>query len=214
MNYCFKVELQPPENVRSFQNVEAMSTACKNTSSSDPFGSNNYMNLLPERVELRSPSIPSNSLGTISNDEGPPKISDELINGVKQVLVIDDDQDSVLTVKACLESYKIGGDNVGSGFQVIEVTTYTDPVKALLEFKPYRYDLLLVDINMPTVNGYELVEKITRLDFNIKVCFMSSGEVSYEALREIRHPSKSFGCFIKKPATKDYLVNRVVQELF
>jgi hypothetical protein len=67
---------------------------------------------------------------------------------------------------------------------------------------------------MPTVNGYELVEKITRLDLNIKVCFMSSGEVSYEALREIRHPSKSFGCFIKKPATKDYLVNRVVQELF
>ena len=94
------------------------------------------------------------------------------------------------------------------------MTTYTDSVKALLEFKPYRYDLLLVDINMPTVNGYELVEKITRLDLNIKVCFMSSGEVSYEALREIRHPSKSFGCFIKKLATKDYLVNRVVQELF
>jgi len=67
---------------------------------------------------------------------------------------------------------------------------------------------------MPTVNGYELVEKIIRLDLNIKVCFMSSGEVNYEAIREINHPVKSFGCFIKKPATRDYLINRVTQELF
>jgi two-component SAPR family response regulator len=91
---------------------------------------------------------------------------------------------------------------------------YVNPVAALVDFKPYFYDLLLVDINMPTVNGYELVEKIIKLDLNIKVCFMSSGEINYEAIREIRHPAKSFGCFIKKPATKDYLVNRVVQELF
>ena len=91
---------------------------------------------------------------------------------------------------------------------------YVNPVAALVEFKPYFYDLLLVDINMPTVNGYELVEKIIKLDLNIKVCFMSSGEINYEAIREIHHPAKSFGCFIKKPATKDYLVNRVVQELF
>ena len=102
----------------------------------------------------------------------------------------------------------------GSEFQVMEVTMYSNPVTALVEFKPYYYDILLVDINMPTVNGYELVEKITKLDLNIKVCFMSSGEVNYEAIREISHPVKSFGCFIKKPATRDYLINRVVQELF
>jgi DNA-binding NarL/FixJ family response regulator len=78
----------------------------------------------------------------------------------------------------------------------------------------YYYDLLLVDINMPSINGYELVEKITRLDLNIKVCFMSSGEANSEALQEIYHPARSFGCFIRKPATNDYLIKRVAQELY
>ncbi len=53
-------------------------------------------------------------------------------------------------------------DNQGTEFQVMEVNMYSNPVTALVEFKPYYYDLLLVDINMPTVNGYELVEKITK----------------------------------------------------
>jgi hypothetical protein len=67
---------------------------------------------------------------------------------------------------------------------------------------------------MPDINGYELVEKITKLDLNIKICFMSAGELNYEAIREIHHPTKSFGCFIKKPATAEYLVKRVSLELF
>jgi CheY-like chemotaxis protein len=66
----------------------------------------------------------------------------------------------------------------------------------------YYYDLLLVDINMPSINGYELAEKKTRLDLNIK------------ALQEIYHPARSFGCFIRKPATNDYLIKRVAQELY
>ena len=66
---------------------------------------------------------------------------------------------------------------------------------------------------MPGVNGYELVEKTVRLDLNIKVCFMTSGEINYEAITEIRHPARSIGCFIKKPTGADYLVNRVMQEL-
>jgi CheY-like chemotaxis protein len=64
----------------------------------------------------------------------------------------------------------------GEDYQVVAVTTYINPITALIEFKPYYYDLLLVDINMPSVDGYEFVEKIVKLDLNIKVCFMSSGE--------------------------------------
>jgi CheY-like chemotaxis protein len=132
----------------------------------------------------------------------------------KLVLLIDDDYDSAFTVKSCLEShYRQNTEESESQFHPIEVTIYVDPVLALLEFEPYNYDLLLVDINMPSINGYELVEKILKLDLNIKICFMSAGEINYEALREIRHPSKSFGCFIKKPASCTYLVNRVLQEL-
>ena len=149
----------------------------------------------------------------LQEDTETSKVGDELDSIIKQVLVIDDDIDSAIAIRTCLESH-FKKDAQGSEYQVMEVTMYSNPVTALVDFKPYYYDLVLVDINMPTVNGYELVEKIIRLDLNIKVCFMSSGEVNYEAIREIHHPVKSFGCFIKKPATRDYLINRVVQELF
>jgi CheY-like chemotaxis protein len=135
----------------------------------------------------------------------------------KQVLVIDDNYDSAFTIKSCLESHfrqDTEGIESKSEFHPIQVTVYVDPLLALKEYKPYYYDLLLVDINMPSINGYELVEKIIKLDLNIKICFMSAGEINYEAIRGIRHPSKSFGCFIKKPASSTDLVNRVLQELY
>ena len=141
------------------------------------------------------------------------KVGNELASVTKKILVIVVDLDSAIAIRTCLETY-FKKDAQGSEFQVMEVSMYSNPVTALAEFKPYYYDLVLVDINMPTVNGYELVEKIVKLDLNIKVCFMSSGEVNYEAIREIHHPVESFGCFIKKPATRDYLINRVIQELF
>lgn len=141
------------------------------------------------------------------------KLLDKQNGNIKQVLVIDDHFDSAFTVKSCLEShYKQNTE--GLEFHPIHVTVYVDPLLALTEFKPYYYDLLLVDIDMPSMNGYEMVEKIVKLDPNIKICFMSAGEINHEAIREIRHPSRSFGCFIKKPASSTYLVNRVLQELY
>ncbi len=80
------------------------------------------------------------------------------------------------------------------------------------EFKPNFYDLLLGDIKMPHMNGFELCEKILAIDINVKVCFMSSVEINRKALREI-YPSLSIGCFIRKPVTIDYLVKRIMSEL-
>ena len=83
---------------------------------------------------------------------------------------------------------------------------------ALSEFKPNFYDLLLVDINMPRMNGFELCEKVFAIDINVRVCFMSSGEIKREALREI-YPTRQEGCFMRKPMTIDYLLNRIRSEL-
>ena len=94
----------------------------------------------------------------------------------------------------------------------IEVYTSNDPILALNEFKPNFYDLLLVDINMPYMNGFELCEKILAIDINVKVYFMSAGEINREALREI-YPSLGVGCFIRKPVTIDYLLERIRSEL-
>jgi CheY-like chemotaxis protein len=164
----------------------------------------------PNRAVL---SKSSSSNKTTTQNTKSFEVGYELENVTKHILVIDDDLDSAITIRSCLESY-FKKDAHGSQFQAMEVTMYSNPVTALVEFKPYYYDLVLVDINMPTVNGYELVEKIIKLDLNIKVCFMSSGELNYEAIREIHHPVKSFGCFIRKPATRDYLIKRVIDELY
>jgi two-component SAPR family response regulator len=89
---------------------------------------------------------------------------------------------------------------------------YNHPAVALSEFKPNFYDLLLTDINMPYMNGFELCKKILELDVNVRVCFVSATKVNIEALREV-YPSLSFGCFIKKPVTIEYLVKRLLAEL-
>src|SRR5262249_17004967 len=66
----------------------------------------------------------------------------------------------------------------------IEVYTSNNPVMTLSEFKPNFYDLLLVDINMPYMNGFQLCEKKLAIDINVRICFMSSGEINRKALHE------------------------------
>jgi len=62
------------------------------------------------------------------------------------------------------------------------------------------------------MNGFELCEKMLAIDINVKVCFISSGEINLDALREI-YPAINVGCFIRKPVTIDYLVKRIMSEL-
>jgi CheY-like chemotaxis protein len=127
----------------------------------------------------------------------------------KRILIVDDDEDVTITFKAAIED---SNRNHNDADRRIEVHTSNNPVKALREFKPNFYDLLLVDINMPHMNGFELSEKILTIDINVRICFMSSAEINREALREIC-PSLSVGCFIRKRVSMDYLVNRIMSEL-
>ena len=71
---------------------------------------------------------------------------------------------------------------------------------------------MLIDINMPYMNGFELCEKLLKMDINIRVCFISAGEINQEAIREI-HPSINIGCFIKKPVSMEDLVKKIKAEL-
>jgi CheY-like chemotaxis protein len=123
------------------------------------------------------------------------------------MLIVDDDADVTTTFKKVIED----SNNIDVNKR-IEVYISNDPVIALSEFKPNFYDLLLVDINMPHMNGFELCEKIFAIDINVRVCFMSSGEINWEALRKI-YPTRQEGCFIRKPVTTDYLLKRIRSEL-
>ena len=120
----------------------------------------------------------------------------------KRILIVDDDSDITFTLR-------IGLENNDTAMQVY---SYNNPVNALIDFKPNFYDLLLIDVNMPLMNGFELCEKLLQKDINVKVCFMTSGEINMDAAREV-HPLKSIGCFIKKPITTDALARRIRAEL-
>jgi CheY-like chemotaxis protein len=118
----------------------------------------------------------------------------------KTVLLIDDDPD-VTTV------FGLGLQDEG-----FDVHTYNDPLEALSQFRPDFYDLLLIDINMPRMNGIDLSIKILELDTNVKICFITAGDANIEVLREL-YPNRSIGCYIKKPVTIDNLVRRIKAEL-
>jgi CheY-like chemotaxis protein len=118
----------------------------------------------------------------------------------KRILIVDDEKDITLAFKVGIEDSKAYTN------RKIEVYTYNDPVIALSEFKPNFYDLLLVDIKMPDMNGFELSERILAIDINVKVCFMSSGEINQEAQREI-YPTRQEGCFIRKQLLRIIYLN-------
>jgi CheY-like chemotaxis protein len=126
----------------------------------------------------------------------------------KLILIIDDDPDITLTFKKGLESENNNKNNM----TFFKVYAYNNPLEALSQFKPNFYDLLLIDINMPKMNGFELSTKILELDINPRICFMSSGQINQEALRE-QYPTLSIGCFITKPVTIEYLFKRIKAEL-
>ena len=117
-----------------------------------------------------------------------------------KILLVDNEADVTITFKAILQE---------AGFIV---NTYEDPLIALSNFIPRFYDLVILDIEMPKMNGIELSRQLLELNSNVKICFITAGEANIEVLREL-YPSRDIGCFIKKPVTIDQLVRRVKAEL-
>ena len=117
-----------------------------------------------------------------------------------KILLVDNEADVIITFKAILQD---------AGFIV---NTYEDPLIALSNFIPHFYDLVILDIGMPKMNGIELSRQLLVLDSNVKICFITAGEANIEVLREL-YPSRAIGCFINKPVTIDQLVKRVKAEL-
>ena len=78
----------------------------------------------------------------------------------RRILVVDDEVDVAYTMKKVLEE---------SG--LFEVDSFTDPELALSTFSPKRYDLVISDIRMPKIDGFELYKRIKIIDDKVKVCF-------------------------------------------
>jgi DNA-binding response OmpR family regulator len=153
-------------------------------------------------------STGNNQLPADSNLQSQSIVSEKLSPFSKRILIVDDDPDITFTFKMAFEdANRISGNKVS-----FHVNTYNDPLLALSEFKPHFYDLMLVDIEMPKMNGFDFCVKIFEVDLNPKVCFIVSAPINQEALRD-QYPSLSIGCFIETPVTIDNLIKRVKEEL-
>lgn len=117
----------------------------------------------------------------------------------KRVLIVDDEPDVNLAVKIVLEE---------NGFQV---NTFTDPFLALQNFRKEAgmYDLLMLDIKMPDMNGFELYKQIKKIDDKVKVCFLTAGEMDYEQFRKELFSALDANCYIQKPIETEMLIRRL-----
>jgi DNA-binding response OmpR family regulator len=118
----------------------------------------------------------------------------------KRVLLVDDEPDLNLTLKMVLEQ---------NGFKV---DSFTDPLSALENFKEESagmYELLILDMKMPRINGFELYRQIKKIDDKVKVCFLTAGEMDYEQFRKELFPALDNNCYIQKPIENEELVKRL-----
>ena len=121
----------------------------------------------------------------------------------RKILVVDDEPDITFTLSSILKE---------RGF---EVMSFNDPLLALQHFKPRYYDLVILDIKMPNMNGYELYRQIRIKDNRVKVCFLTAvsefGE--YEQYRKEAYPKLGERHFVAKPVSNDELIRRVNEML-
>src|SRR5215211_615537 len=118
----------------------------------------------------------------------------------KNILVVDDELDVIYTIKNMLED---------NGFQI---DSFNDPITALNSYRNNFYDLVILDIKMPKMDGFELYIKMREKDPKVKICFLTASEMYYEKFRKTR---SEFGriieeeCFIQKPIKSEDLIRKL-----
>src|SRR5215216_3549085 len=121
----------------------------------------------------------------------------------RRLLLVDEEQDITSILCSVLQESRF------------EVTSFEDPVMALEHFKPRYYDLVILDIKMPDMNGFELYRQIRRKDNRVKVCFLTAVSEfrEYEQYKKEAYPKLGERYFIAKPVSNDELIQRVNEML-
>ena len=123
-------------------------------------------------------------------------------NGNK-IMLVDDEPDIVTTFKAALES---------AGFTL---NAYEDPLIALSKFKPGYYDLVILDIKMSKMNGFELYTEMLKIDEHLRICFITAGEMYHDKIRREKRNNEEQYCkldtdrFKQKPISNVDLVSKI-----
>jgi FixJ family two-component response regulator len=118
-------------------------------------------------------------------------------------MTVDDEEDVTFCLSLVLQETGL-----------FEVDGFTDPQQALSSFKPCTYDLVILDIRMPKMDGFELYKEIKLLDKNVDICFLTAVNdfneykvVHRDMTDEIAKNGDS--CIIDKPADTQQLIKKI-----
>jgi DNA-binding response OmpR family regulator len=118
-------------------------------------------------------------------------------NKPRRILIVDDEPDLISMFKMVLE------------MNDFELDAYNDPLLALSNFKQAAYGLVILDIRMPYINGFELYKKIRTVDDKVNVCFMTAFEDYRQEFKKSFPKLDEIKCFIRKPNAIEDLVKHV-----
>ena len=119
---------------------------------------------------------------------------------MKKILLVDNELDITFALENALENY---------GFKV---DAFNDPITALKSYKSNFYDIVILDIKMPKMDGFELYTKLREQDPKVKICFLTASELFYEEFRNMRLKlGEKIGeeYFIQKPIKTDDLLEKL-----
>jgi two-component system, OmpR family, response regulator ChvI len=142
---------------------------------------------------------PFHSLFHLANNILALTIQEEITMKNKRILLVDDESDVTIVLTFALEDY---------GF---EVESYNNPLVALSNFKPNYYDLAILDIKMPEMNGFELLREIRKEDENLRICFLTALTELRDHMSDINELSPAFvkDGIIRKPISNKDLLNDI-----
>jgi CheY-like chemotaxis protein len=116
----------------------------------------------------------------------------------KKILFVDDEPDMTTILKMALK-------RIGFGIDI-----FNDPVLALESFKRNFYDLVLLDVMMPKMDGFELYNQLKKIDDDIKVCFLTASSKTYrEQLRKEKYSELNKDLFLEMPLP----ISRIREEI-
>ena len=120
-------------------------------------------------------------------------------NDKQKILIVDDEADITTALKMYLE------------LQGFHVDAFTDPVNALAQFKAGFYHVLILDIKMPEMNGFELYKEIKKKDDTVKIFFLTalSKMHDYDAFKKEVFPKEGERYFIAKPIENEEILKRI-----
>jgi DNA-binding response OmpR family regulator len=116
-----------------------------------------------------------------------------------RILIVDDEPDLTEVFSLALE------------YQGFKVDSFNDPQEALSKYKPGLYDLVILDIKMPAIDGFELYHEIKKKDDNANICFLTASELYYEEFRKKEYCAIDRNLFIRKPIQNEELIKQITK---